>query len=147
MLNMLAGEVKYWKNISNLKNFKEAFKFLENKNIQSLEPKKYIIEGDKIYANIFKTKSRDIRLGKFESHKNYIDIHYLISGKEVIATSNVKNLEVIRDYDREDDSFLYSIPKKYEKLEMEPGNFAIFFPEDAHMPNCHINQQNEDSFF
>lgn len=140
---MITNNIKNWYSKKELQKFHKAFEFLEKSDFNILAIGKHAIDGEKIYANVIKTNSKKIDLGKFESHKKYIDIHYLISGKEIIGFANTNNLNLIKDYDEKDDSFLYDIPDNYEKLSLNPRDFAIFFPGDGHMPGCHLDKENE----
>ena len=58
--------------------------------------------------------------------------------KERSREAPTEKLQVVSPYDESKEAALYSIPSEYARLEMEPDRFAIFFPEDAHMPNCHL---------
>ena len=69
-----------------------------------------------------------------EAHRGYIDIQYVIDGADLIGirkTSGCAN--PIGGYDRQKDIIFFNDkPEKYIKL--KPGEFAIFFPDDAHAP-------------
>ena len=140
---MILSSLKSWGDVKELNKFIKAFKFLEDKDLKFLSIGKHLIDKEKVYATIIKTKSISLNSGKFESHKRYVDIHYLISGKETIGSCGVNKLKVIRDYDEIDDSLLYSIPNEYDKINLKPGEFAVFFPGEGHMPNCHLDKENE----
>ena len=68
----------------------------------------------------------------FEAHKDYIDVHYCISGSEGIGYADVQRLTPTTEYDKENDYFLLS--GEYQKVILRPGDFCIVFPEDAHIP-------------
>ena len=68
----------------------------------------------------------------FEAHRDYIDIHYCISGSEGIGVNNVTRLTPITDYDAENDYFL--LTGEYQKVILHEGDFCVVFPEDAHIP-------------
>ena len=68
----------------------------------------------------------------FEAHKDYIDIHYCISGSEGIGYADVQTLTPTTEYDKENDYFLLS--GKYQKVILRRGDFCVVFPEDAHIP-------------
>ena len=68
----------------------------------------------------------------FEAHKDYIDIHFCISGSEGIGYADVGSLTPITEYDKENDYYLLS--GEYQKLILRAGDFCIVFPEDAHIP-------------
>ena len=111
--------------------FKEAFKKLINKDID-LKTKELYFNFDK-----YQTKSE----GKFEAHRQYIDIQYIVKGEEKIGITNINKTDCLIPYSKEKDiEFLNA--KEYDFITLKEGDFAIFYPHDAHMP-CLTNKQEE----
>lgn len=121
--------------------FHKAFEFL--KRAEHLEKGIHSIEGEEIYANIMENTTKKLGLGSFESHRRYIDIHYIISGKEVMGLCDVRGLTTTKEYDQKDDYGLYAIPDTYEKITLKAKDFLILFPGEAHMPNCCVDEPND----
>jgi YhcH/YjgK/YiaL family protein len=71
---------------------------------------------------------------KFEAHERYIDIQYIYSGEEVIEHVDVGLLRPDGDFDSERDVGFYLDPAKSTPVVLRAGDFAIFFPHDAHKP-------------
>lgn len=78
----------------------------------------------------------------FEAHRKNIDIQYLLKGEERIACYPVEKLTVTEPYDEEKDAAFYSadILPLPSYLLLQPGFFAIFFPQDAHMPQLCVDK-------
>ncbi len=73
-----------------------------------------------------------------ETHKRYVDVQVLLSGRELIQWTPLRSLEPAVGYDTERDlAFWKDAPAAY--VLMEPGQFAVFFPSDAHKPNCSVD--------
>jgi biofilm protein TabA len=96
---------------------------------------KYQIDGDKIFALVqeYSTVAADEKA--FESHRRVLDVQYLVEGEEVIYHSPLDRLQVTTEYQEDDDYALYSGPRD-QALILRPGFWAVFFPQDAHMPCC-----------
>lgn len=76
-----------------------------------------------------------------EAHRKFIDVQYLVSGEEYIGVATEKaELEIHQPYDADRDIVFYRHAPNETLLLMKPGNFAVFFPQDLHRPNCAINQ-------
>ncbi|MBQ8248750.1 MAG: YhcH/YjgK/YiaL family protein [Clostridia bacterium] len=71
---------------------------------------------------------------EFESHKQYIDIQYIVEGTEQIEYADLQTLTVTKPYSEEGDCALET--GKGVLLTLNAGDFAIFCPEDAHKPCC-----------
>ena len=85
---------------ANKKYWDEAFAFLKNNDLTKLAPGKYPIDGDNVYASITEDSTKDYDKSKWESHRKYIDLQYVISGEEKIGVAPVANLKVIVPYNR-----------------------------------------------
>ena len=140
---MIVGELKQWRSISGLAGLEGAFEFLEKNQNQELPLGKHLIEGEDIYAIIVRTPSRAAEAGQFESHRKYIDVQYLDAGMETIGYLPIANLNVTTPYQEPKDVEFYELPENYEKLSMYPGRFAVFFPGEGHLPNCHLGGEHQ----
>ena len=71
----------------------------------------------------------------YEAHREYIDIQYLISGREKICCLPLEYLKETKAYNKEIDAAFYE-DANVQTQEMTIGNgyFVIFFPQDGHMP-------------
>jgi len=92
------------------------------------------IDGRHVYAIASNVETMPENQAVFESHKKYIDLHYCISGGEKIAYTPISALKPKTEYDNEKDYTLYETTIPGELLTMTPDTFAIFMPQDGHMP-------------
>ena len=135
----------------NLKNAKQyytlgekiqrGFEFLINTDLNSLEDGKYTISGDEIYANVQSLETKAKEEKKWEVHRKYIDIQYIIKGKECMGYGLLENFsEIIEKYDENKDvEFLNG--NKFNFINIEQGEFIIFYPNDVHAPMLAINEK------
>ena len=71
----------------------------------------------------------------YEAHRQYIDIQYIISGLEKICFLPIEYLKETKGYNKEIDAAFYKeADMKPQELILGNGYFAIFFPQDGHMP-------------
>lgn len=118
--------------------FAKAFDFIRKTDFSKLVDGKYEIDGKNIFAMVQEYKTKDI--AKLEGHRKYIDIQFLHSGVEQIAYANLENQIIISD-DEEKDLAFYEGEGSFIKLESQM--FAIFFPQDLHMPGIKITNANK----
>ena len=123
--------ISYFKN---KERWDKAFNFLNNNDLTKLEIKRFDIDGDNLFATVSEYLSKDEKEAKFEAHRKYIDIQYVISGKEIINIAPVSTAkEIVTPYDEAKDiEFLRA--EKVVNYKATPSNFFIFFPGDAHRP-------------
>lgn len=122
--------------------FKKAFDFIQNTDFNKLDFGKHNIVGDDLYVGYMEYESKDVTECMMENHKKYIDIQYIVSGEEFIGvtTSNKQTPSVA--YDDAKDVAFYK--EGYDSLlKMDQGKFAIFYPQDLHMPCIKIQQASK----
>ncbi len=117
----------------------KALTFLKNTNFTDQQDGKHPIEGNNLFYIVQRYQTKPLTEGKFEAHKKYIDIQYLVSGEEIIGYTPLDNLEIVEPYNEQNDCAFYKAPEKITTLFLTPGSFAIFFPHDAHMPCRQLN--------
>lgn len=106
-----------------------AFEYIVQTDFIELESGKYIVEPDTIFALVQEYDTKEE--GKLESHYAYIDIQYMIKGSERIGFALLNNQEIISK-NIEKDIVFYKGEASY--LQLDAGMFAVFFPQDLHMP-------------
>jgi biofilm protein TabA len=81
---------------------------------------------------------------RWESHRRYIDIQYVVLGRERMDVVNVGSLTGATPYDDANDVLFYDgAPAGATALLVETGGFAIFFPHDGHRPSIAIDVADE----
>lgn len=71
----------------------------------------------------------------FEAHRKNIDIQYLLKGEERIACMPIEKLTETEPYSEEKDAAFYAVEGvAAQTMTIGGGYFAIFFPQDGHMP-------------
>jgi biofilm protein TabA len=112
-----------------------AFAFLKNVNLEELKPGKYPIIGEQVFASVTDAPSHTKEEVKWESHKNYIDLQYIIKGKELIGVADTSKAVIIKPYSV--DVINYNADGKY--YTGEQGEFFLFFPNNAHRPTIKVD--------
>ena len=96
---------------------------------------KFWIKEPDIFAQISSYQTKPHHEGRLEAHKKYVDLQILLSGSEIIDVTPLAELIPETDYDKENDIRFYKVSGvPVARLSMEPGGFALFFPQDAHCP-------------
>lgn len=77
---------------------------------------------------------------RFEAHKRFIDIQLLLAGEEAIDIAPVHSLKADGPFDAERDVGFFLTPDlPATRLVLRPGDFAVFFPDDAHRPKLAVS--------
>jgi YhcH/YjgK/YiaL family protein len=117
----------------------KAFEFLRGNDLTKLELKRYDIDGDNLFIMISEYNTKDPETARFEAHKKYIDIQYVVTGSELMNIAPLTSGDsILQKYDPVKDIEFLSV-KKASVLKAGPDRFFIFFPEDAHRPGLKEN--------
>jgi YhcH/YjgK/YiaL family protein len=117
---------------------KTAFHFLAETDFSLLAPGRYDIDGSNIYALVQEYETIVKEQGKWECHKNYIDIQYVLSGTEQIGYANLEGMKIQTEYNPEQDIAFLSGNGDY--LTVGKDAYCIFFPNDAHQPKIAVDK-------
>lgn len=115
----------------------KAFEFLRRNDLATLENGKYPIDGDDVFALVQSYHTTPKEKGKFEAHRKYIDVQFVVSGDECMGYANVNDILITEEYKDKDDYLLGTGKPDYVKV--RPGMFTIFRPQDAHIPCAAID--------
>lgn len=99
---------------------------------------RFPIESDGLYVVVmtYETKARpDARL---EAHRLYADIQVVLDGAELCEWTPTDGLTVAEAYDASRDALFFADSPSVDTFALTPGRFAVFYPEDAHKPSCHL---------
>ena len=119
---------------------KRSIDYIRGTDLKKLQPGKYEVDADNIFALISEYQTKTEAEGKLEAHKKYIDVQYVIAGEELMGYAPLGNQQTLEAYKEENDIIFYKGEKVFIKV--TEGMFAIFFPEDVHMPGISVNQKS-----
>lgn len=77
----------------------------------------------------------------FEAHRKNIDIQYLLKGEERISSMPIERLTLTQPYSEANDAAFYSSEGvRAQEITIGDGYFAVFFPQDGHMPQLSVGE-------
>lgn len=98
----------------------------------------------RVKAIVSEYTTKEVNENGYEAHREYIDIQYLLKGSEKICCLPLEYLKETKAYKAEIDAAFYE-EAGINPQEMEIGNgyFAVFYPQDGHMPCLIADNQVE----
>lgn len=72
-----------------------------------------------------------------ETHRDYIDVQYVISGNEWVQFTARKAVLPCESVEDQDNYFYSREGLTLHDMSLSDGDYAIFFPWDIHAPLCH----------
>jgi YhcH/YjgK/YiaL family protein len=110
----------------------EAFTWIRSQDLAKLPDGRIDLHGDEAYALVQSYQTKPATEKRWEAHRKYIDLQYLVSGGEWFGYAPLDTLVTVEPYAPDKDATLLEGSGKFMRL--APGEFAIVFPQDAHLP-------------
>ncbi|TZF82547.1 DUF386 domain-containing protein [Pedobacter sp. BS3] len=115
----------------------KAFAYLRDNDLANLPNGKVQLDGDDVTVSVTESATKPFEKTGWESHRKFIDLQYIVRGKEGIIAADTAKLTVTDPYNEKKDVAHYAGDGK--KYIAEPGTFYLFFPADAHRPVIHVD--------
>lgn len=114
--------------------FKKAFDYLKSTDLSKLEVGKVELQGKDLFLSVSDSNMKIKENAKLEVHDKYIDIQIPLSKAEAFGWEPRAALKHAHDVFNTEKDIQFFTDNASTLLTLAPGNFVIFFPEDAHAP-------------
>jgi YhcH/YjgK/YiaL family protein len=122
-----------------------ALAFLRRPEIARLEPPapgpdhslRVPIMGEEVFALVQRYATKPAQEAFWEAHEQHIDVQCVMEGTEAMGHAPRGRMRVVKAYDAARDLIVLepdSSDPGVNRVSVSAGMFAIFFPEDAHLP-------------
>ncbi len=137
---MIFGHISHIKANRYPKTIFAALDYLKRTDFNRMEAGRYPFKG-KSYVQVLDLKTLPEEVSLPEVHRQYIDVQYWHSGTERMAVAtDLGHHQIAELYDATRDILFYKAVENEQELICSTGNFAVFFPEDAHRSACKQNE-------
>lgn len=114
--------------------FADAAAFLAGGGLADLEPGRFDVGTRGVSVIVACGGARRADEGRLEAHRRFADIQLLLAGRESIGWRPLADCRCPdAAYDPATDLQCFADPPQ-AWLPLEPGQFAVFWPSDAHLP-------------
>lgn len=114
--------------------FKKLFDYVKTHDLLNAPLGRIEIDGDNLFINNINPLCKSATEQVLEMHQDYIDVHILLEGSEVIGWKELDDIvNISQPYEKEGDCALSDdVPTVFVTL--YPGQCCIVYPEDPHAP-------------
>ena len=124
-------------NVENLDEFryldkavKACFEYARSHDLAGFEKGSHEIDGERLFVNIVEYTTTTPQNRFWEAHRNYLDVHLMLDGREQIDLNFIGNM-VQKEFVPQDD-FLPLEGEPNSHVILENGDFLICYPNDGH---------------
>jgi dihydroorotase len=113
----------------------EAFTFLKTKDLAQLKPGVYVIDSGNVIATVSQGPTKKVEDVKWEAHRNFNDIQYIIKGKARMGVAPSADARAVLTvpYTNSTDNMNFT-NEGGEYFDADPSTFFIFSPQEMHRP-------------
>lgn len=123
-------------------HFPAAFAALQQQVMVPFEKGRLEVDDDTVFLVGLEYDTHPAEGALMEAHHKYIDVMWLVSGREQIAVCPIEWLtDITQPYNAAGDALLATMPDNCMYAQMAPGRVCILFPEDAHGPGLDAERQ------
>lgn len=120
---------------------RQTLQYLRDTDFSDWEPGKYPLDGDKLFVLVQEGTTEPFEQRKPESHERYIDIQYLLAGREQFGVAFRTGAELMTENSlAERDIAFYATVFDENRVILQPGMYGVFFPTDIHRPLCLVEK-------
>ncbi len=116
--------------------FKQAFDYIAQIDIYTLPVGRHEVDNN-MYVLVQEYITKPKAEGKWEAHRRYIDLQYVVQGAEGMGYANIHHLQQGEYIPEKDFLPLFG---EGEQITLRSGCFVLLFPEDAHMPGMALGE-------
>ena len=128
---MIFGNIRNIKEYSFLDSqIQKCFAYAKEHDLAQFEKGKHEIDGDTLFVNIVEYTTTTPEERFWEAHREYLDLHLMLSGPEQIDLNFIESMEQ-KEF-QPDSDFLPLEGEPNSHVVMEEGDFLICYPHDAH---------------
>lgn len=114
--------------------------YLKSNDFVSMETGVYELQGKDLYVQVFDAETGAVEEKKPESHKDYLDVQYLVTGEEKLGFTPYSDRYEIDEYIKERDLIFYKSVENEGFINAAAGCISIFFPCDIHRPAVAVDK-------
>jgi YhcH/YjgK/YiaL family protein len=114
-----------------------ALDYLQATDLPALPLGKTVIDGERLFALVQQYAPKPAAALKFEAHRRYWDVQYVADGVERMGWNTLARMTVSEPYSQERDVAFFA--GRGDEFLVPAGTFAIFGPQDVHMPGISAN--------
>ena len=126
--------------------FADVVEFLKSHDLNTMEAGKYPIKDKDLFLNLTSAKGKTKEAAVLETHIEMIDIQIPISCAETFGYTPLCDLPDF-EYNAEKDITKYGDTMAQTYVTVNPGQMAIFFPQDGHAPCISENEEIKKAIF
>jgi len=117
----------------------EAIAYISTLRFEEMELGRHDV-NEEFYVNLQAYNTKAFEDTRFEAHRQYVDVQFMVEGTERIDVAAAALLEVEDAYDEQVEAMFLKAPKHAASVVLTAGGYVVLYPEDAHRPGISVQE-------
>lgn len=137
MLSMHRGHVDHAESYRGLgAGIDAAIAFLKTCDVATRPDGKHLVNADGVFVIVQRYATKSEAAAVWETHRKHVDVQYIGQGRERMGwCRRTPALTIRQPYCDDREAEFYEPPTDAAFIELEAGEFAVFWPDDVHAPS------------
>ncbi|MGN0349983.1 MAG: YhcH/YjgK/YiaL family protein [Roseburia sp.] len=118
-----------------------CFAYMKEHDMLKMDAGCHEIQGKDFFVNLCEYQTTKAEERFWEAHREYLDIHVMLSGREQIDLNFIRNMEQ-KEFVPEND-FLPMEGNPNSHVILENGDFLICYPQDGHRTAIQVGESEQ----
>ncbi len=114
----------------------EIERYVSSQDCVKIPDGEHEILGRELFVRVAEYQTGAPAEKKFEAHKIYADLQYVVKGEEIMGLSLDSAPKPVTQYDPKADIQFFETAGEGSPLLVPSGQFTVFFPGELHKPGC-----------
>ncbi len=114
----------------------DILNYLNSRDPLTVPDGEHEIKGRDLFVRVMSHIPKPTADNKLEAHRIHADLQFIAAGVEMMQTVPTDQLRPVTDYDAAGDFQFYTADGYANDFVLRTGQFAVFFPGEAHRPGC-----------
>lgn len=110
----------------------KAIEYLRKIDVNEADAGNRVEVNDNFFYNIQSYETSYAEKCELESHRKYVDIQIIVTGRECMDLVDISRLSLKKSYDEIKDVIFWNIPNRMSKTTLVAGDCIVLYPETAH---------------
>lgn len=128
---MILDNIAHRSSYRQMTDLTQVLEYMAEQNVQTMPEVAVQLREGEVFVNPAQFTSKPIEECRFEAHRNFADVHYILEGSETIIVADIAKTTETTPYNKLQD-IGFATCTEGVVCTLYPGDFLVCFPQDAH---------------
>lgn len=128
---MILDNIAHRDSYRQMADLTQVLEYMAEQTVQTMPEAPVQLREGEVFVNPAQFITKPLEECRFELHRNFADVHYILEGSETIIVADIAETTETTPYNKVQD-ISFATCTKGVVCTLYPGDFLVCFPQDAH---------------